>query len=470
MKVGLLSLGCKVNSCETEQMREDILELGFEITDFDSVADIYIVDTCSVTNIADRKSRQMLHKARKQNEASLIIATGCYAQIKGEQLINDGDADIVIGNNHKSELKSILRTYLEKRGKLCVQDKTDNILCNECSSDCLVDDISKETCFEKMSLNDYPEKTRAFVKIQDGCNQFCSYCIIPYARGRVRSRDEEEIIHEVSDLVANGFKEVVLTGIHISSYGIQNYEKMLKDGSSDNEFDGNALLRLINRLSQLEGLKRIRLGSLEPRIITREFAEKLSENEKFCPHFHLSLQSGCNSVLKRMNRHYTMEEYLEKCSLLNSVFDKPAITTDVITGFPGETVEEFEEGRAMLEKANFAKMHIFKYSRRAGTVADRMPGQLTEKVKHERSVILQALDNKMHAEYNASFIGSEEEILIEEKTDEGFRGLTKRYVQVLLPFESQGGINDGTDVNQLVRVKIKGIRNDFILVSERQNL
>lgn len=455
MKVGLLSLGCKVNSCETEQMREDIISLGMEITDFESFADIYIVDTCSVTNIADRKSRQMLHKARKQNPDCLIIATGCYAQIKGEKLISDGDADVVIGNNHKSELKKILSGYIS----LYESGKQYN--------KCLVDDIAQEKCFEKMSIYDYPERTRAFVKIQDGCNQFCSYCIIPYARGRVRSRDEEEIVSEVMTLVNNGFKEVVLTGIHISSYGNMNYEQMLKkQDSSDDSFDGNALLHLIERLSEIDGLERIRLGSLEPRIITEDFAEKLSENRKFCPHFHLSLQSGCDSVLKRMNRHYSSEEFLDKCTLLNRVFDRPAITTDVIVGFPGETAEEFEEGRQMLEKVHFAKMHIFKYSRRAGTVADKMSGQLTENVKHERSIILQELDNKMHKEYLESFIGEDEQILIEERNVEGFRGLTGRYVPVLIPFENASDALNNINVNQLINVNITGMNEEMLLIGK----
>lgn len=436
-RVGLLSLGCKVNSCESEQIRESLVEAGFETVDFEEFADAYIINTCSVTNIADRKSRQMLHKARKTNPEAVIIATGCYAQISADKLIEAGDADIVIGNNHKNNVVTTLINIRE------------NSEINRCE----VDKIEDEKCMEEMALKTYPERSRAFVKIEDGCNQFCSYCIIPYARGRVRSRSEEDILKEVSCLAKNGFKEVVLTGIHLSSYGNMNYERA--------ENKNNTLLQLIKAISLIDGIDRIRLGSLEPRIITEEFAAELSKIPKFCPHFHLSLQNGCDSVLKRMNRHYTAGEFLEKCTILKKVFDRPAITTDVIVGFPGETEEEFNISKAMLEKASFAKMHIFKYSRRAGTAADKMKGQLTEKTKHERSLILQELDDRNHYAYNNGFVDCDEEVLIEEKTENGFTGLTKRYVNVNIN-TSDTAIN----VNTIVKVHITGIEEDGTLTAD----
>ncbi|MCQ2495384.1 MAG: tRNA (N(6)-L-threonylcarbamoyladenosine(37)-C(2))-methylthiotransferase MtaB [Lachnospiraceae bacterium] len=441
IKAGLLSLGCKVNSCETEQIREELVSYGIEIVDFEEYADVYVINTCSVTNIADRKSRQMLHKAKKMNPEALVVATGCYAQIAGEKLADTGDADIVIGNNHKGNVAEYIANYFK-------------IIESSDIPDVYVDKIADEKCFEEINLSTYPEKSRAFVKIEDGCNQFCSYCIIPYARGRVRSRDEESIISEVKKLSENGFKEIVLTGIHLSSYGNMNYEKALNKD--------NPLLKLINILSEIDGIERIRLGSLEPRIITEEFAKALAANSKVCPHFHLSLQSGCDSVLKRMNRHYTAEEFLDKCQILRAAFDRPAITTDVIVGFPGESEEEFIASKEMLEKASFSKMHIFKYSRRAGTVADRMPNQIIEKVKHERSVILQELDDKMHYEYIKSFVGETENVLIEEDTDEFFSGLTGRYINVKINKKS----DSKAEINTIRNVKITGISENNELLAD----
>lgn len=443
-RIGLLSLGCKVNSCETEQIREDLLKLDFDIVDFEEQADAYLINTCSVTNIADRKSRQMLHKARKMNPSAIIAATGCYAQIGGEKLLQDGDADIVIGNNHKGKTADMIFKCLEQRKAEIIADDT---IC--------VDKIAEEKCFEEMFLETYPEKSRAFVKIEDGCNQFCTYCIIPYARGRVRSRSEESIVKEVENLAANGFKEIVLTGIHLSSYGNMNYEKA--------ENRTNTLLALIKKLSEINGIERIRLGSLEPRIITYEFARALAEIHSFCPHFHLSLQSGCDTVLKRMNRHYSAKEFLDKCTILRDVFDRPAITTDVIVGFPGETGEEFEESRDMLEKAAFSKMHIFKYSRRAGTIADKMKDQLTEKVKHERSIILSELDEKMHSDYINSFIGQKEQVLVEELKEGFYNGLTMRYINVKV--KASG---NPLCINSIVTVRITGTDSEGNLVAEAE--
>ncbi|MCR5205077.1 MAG: tRNA (N(6)-L-threonylcarbamoyladenosine(37)-C(2))-methylthiotransferase MtaB [Lachnospiraceae bacterium] len=463
-KAALLSLGCKVNSYETEKIREDLVLKGFEIVDFSEAADVYIINTCSVTNIADRKSRQMLHRARSLNPDAVIVATGCYVQTEKDKSKLDEIADILIGNNHKGNIADEVLVYIEKleKGNCVSQDEINR-------NAFAIDDIAQEKAIESFSINDYPERSRAFVRIEDGCNQFCSYCIIPYARGRVRSRKEEDILEEVKALAEKGFKEVVLTGIHISSYGFENYEKHMKN-MSDVHFDGTPLLELVSKISKTEGIERIRLGSLEPRIITREFALGLSKIPEFCPHFHLSLQSGCNTVLKRMNRHYSAEEFLEKCDILREVFDRPAITTDVIVGFPGETEEEFAESMDMCRKASFAKMHIFKYSRRKGTVADKMPGQLTEKTKHERSLKLQALDDEMRDRYISSFIGQEVKILVEEEIDGYLQGLTERYVQVRCKMtrhdeEKKEKTAEGY-VSSLVKIRIIKALPDGILLGE----
>lgn len=518
LKAALLSLGCKVNSYETERIREDMESKGFEIVDFSDKADVYIVNTCSVTNIADRKSRQMLHRAKTLNPEAIVVAAGCYVQTEKDKEKLDEVADILIGNNHKGDVADLIIDFLEKHqsinndsqvNKNNIQNENDkaNNLGNDAKSAGYVDDISCEKKVEEFSITDYPERSRAFVRIEDGCNQFCSYCIIPYARGRVRSRDEADILLEVHALADKGFKEVVLTGIHISSYGYENYEKFLKNKSiSDNpskamslsefetkntvgngnvceknkadndynetvEFDGTPLLNLVKKISEIKGIERIRLGSLEPRIITREFALGLKEISEFCPHFHLSLQSGCDTVLKRMNRHYTSEEFLEKCEILREVFDRPAITTDVIVGFPGETDEEFENSRDMCEKAGFAKMHIFKFSRRKGTVADRMPGQLTEKEKHARSLVLQELDDRMKEAYLSLFIGEDVKILAEETEGGCVLGLTERYVQVKANISNSEGPTNGNEkglINSIISVKIDKILPEGILFGKVQ--
>lgn len=400
--VAFLTLGCKVNSYETEAMQKLFEEEGFTVVDFSEKADVYVINTCTVTNIADRKSRQMLHKARKMNENAIVIAVGCYVQAAEETLKEDEAINLVIGNNRKKDVVHILKEYVYGEDVL-----------NE-----TVVDIGKETFYEELSIESVAEKTRVYIKIQDGCNQFCSYCIIPYARGRVRSRKEEDIIKEVKNLVKKGYKEVILTGIHLSSYGIDldkteetietnDYEDVIKSKR-------NHLIDLIVKISEIDGLSRIRLGSLEPRIITEDFVKTLSNNEKLCPHFHLSLQSGSNDTLKRMNRRYSAEEYYEKCELLRKHFDNPAITTDIIVGFPGETEEEFIETKAFLEKVNFSSMHVFKYSVRKGTKAATMKGQIQEDIKTERSNILMELEKEMAKAYRDSFIGKNERILIEE--------------------------------------------------------
>ena len=342
--VALHNLGCKVNSYEMDVMQQRLQEKGYQIVPFDAKADIYIVNTCTVTNIADRKSRQMLHRAKAMNPDAVVVAVGCYVQTGGEQALKDDSIDLAIGNNKKKDLIPILEEYLEQREK---DDASDDL---ETLHNTTVIDINKTCEYEEMTLKQTAEHTRAYIKIQDGCNQFCSYCIIPYARGRVRSRKAEDILNEIRGIVQAGYQEVVLTGIHISSYGIDFEEEAWNQGHSVEVMQGeerhdyrgrSKLLDLVEQIHEIEGLKRIRLGSLEPRIITAENAAKLASLKKVCPHFHLSLQSGCNETLKRMNRHYTTGEYYDSVNLLRSVYDRPAITTDVIVGFPGETEEEF---------------------------------------------------------------------------------------------------------------------------------
>lgn len=408
-KVALHNLGCKVNAYETEAMQELLEKNGYEIVPFKEGADIYVINTCTVTNMADRKSRQMLHRAKKMNPEAIVVAAGCYVQAKEESGEVDECIDIVIGNNKKRDLIQILNEYYEE------QDTVKKA----------VIDINHTKEYEEMHLSKTAEHTRAYIKVQDGCNQFCTYCIIPYARGRVRSREKQEVIAEVRDLAANGYQEVVLTGIHLSSYGV--------------DLEGEDLLSLIQAVHEVEGITRIRLGSLEPRIITEEFVKTIAGLEKMCPHFHLSLQSGCNGTLRRMNRKYTAEEYFEKCQLLRTYFKNPALTTDIIVGFPGETEEEFEESRAFVDKVNFYETHIFKYSKRAGTKAAVMPDQVPEQIKTERSNVLLELNQKKRSQYEQQWIGTEVEVLMEEQIERDGKiyqvGHTKEYVKVALQTE-----------------------------------
>ncbi len=419
--VALHNLGCKVNGYEMEVMQQMLQENGYKIVPFDEQADIYIVNTCTVTNIADRKSRQMLHRAKKMNPDAVVVAVGCYVQTGEETVEKDEAIDLAIGNNRKKELVAILENYLSERETRMAdtQENAEEAMKRYAKKDII--DINHTDEYEEMTLTGSMEHTRAYVKIQDGCNQFCSYCIIPYARGRVRSRKEEDVLAEVEGIVKQGYQEIVLTGIHISSYGIDRGEA--------------GLLQLIEKLNQVEGLKRIRLGSLEPRIITEEFARRMSELEKLCPHFHLSLQSGCDETLRRMNRHYTTGEYLEKVELLRRYFENPAITTDVIVGFPGETEEEFAVTEKFLEQVHFYEMHIFKYSKRQGTRAAVMEHQLTDAEKTKRSNRLMQLEHKMSEEYRRSFIGSEVEVLFEEEKEiDGCiyqTGHTRQYIKVV---------------------------------------
>lgn len=404
-KVALHNLGCKVNTYETDAMTQSLRENGYEIVPFAEGADIYIINTCSVTNIADRKSRQMLHRAKKLNPNAVVVATGCYVQTADKEALKEQNIDLVIGNNNKSHIVEILNEYIENNEKKMV-----------------IDDLSRETSYEDMSLTTVTEHTRAFIKIQDGCNQFCTYCIIPYARGRIRSRDLKDMLAEVEKLAENGFKEIVLTGIHLSSYGKEKAR------------EGLSLIDAIRSVAEVKGIERVRLGSLEPMIITEEFLEALTKIKEFCPHFHLSLQSGCEETLRRMNRHYTPDMYYERCRLIRKYFKNPAVTTDVIVGFPDETEEEFEQCRKFLEKVRFSEMHIFKYSKRHGTMAAKMDNQIDDGIKAKRSDILISLNEKMNLEYRNSFIGEIEEILIEEKINYKGKdyqvGYTKEYVKV----------------------------------------
>lgn len=409
--VALHNLGCKVNGYEMDVMQQMLQEKGYKIVSFDERADIYIVNTCTVTNIADRKSRQMLHRAKKKNPDAIVVAVGCYVQAGGEEVLKDEGIDLAVGNNRKKDLVAILEKYMEE-GPANSNRKT--------LEHTTIIDIGKTAEYEEMRLQETSGHTRAYIKIQDGCNQFCSYCIIPYARGRVRSRSQEDILTEVRGLAEKGYKETVLTGIHISSYGMDKGKP--------------ALLELLKGIHGIDGIERIRLGSLEPRIVTEEFARELGKLPKLCPHFHLSLQSGCDATLKRMNRHYTTGEYYEKVRILRRVFGDPAITADIIVGFPGETEEEFQETKAFLEKIKFYEMHVFKYSKRKGTPAAVMENQVPEETKASRSNLLLTMEKMQSKEFRETFLGREEEILFEEGKEVGGDfyqiGHTKQYVKV----------------------------------------
>lgn len=406
-RAALHNLGCKVNAYETKAMQELLEQYGYEIVPFEEEAEVYIINTCSVTNMADRKSRQMLHRAKKQNPDAVVVAAGCYAQSAGEELLKDSAVDILIGNNEKGRLPQILEDWETSRRASYLHD------------------LTRETEYERLSLSQNEGHTRAYVKIQDGCNQFCSYCIIPYTRGRVRSRSLSDICKEVEKLARGGYQEVVLTGIHLDSYGAD-----LPDGEGD-------LLQVIHKIAGVEGIRRIRLGSLEPRIMTESFVHALSLEEKLCPHFHLSLQSGCDRTLKRMNRRYDTEEFRACCGRLRRYFDQPALTTDVIVGFPGETEEEFEETLAFLKEICFFETHVFKYSRRKGTKADRMEDQIPEEIKTKRSDVLLLLSRKNRQAYQRRLLGRRVEVLMEESCvleNEVYQiGHTREYVQVAVP-------------------------------------
>ena len=403
LKVALHNLGCKVNAYETEAMAQKLEDAGYEIVPFNEKADVYIINTCSVTNMADRKSRQMLHKAKKMNEDAVVVAAGCYVQTATEKLLEDLSVDILIGNNKKKDIVEELQKYFDDN------KYNKNVI-----------DINATNEYEELELATVTEHTRAYIKIQDGCNQFCSYCIIPYARGRIRSREFDNIKQEVTELAQKGFKEIVLTGIHLSSYG-------------NNE---NKLIDVVEMIAGIEGVERIRLGSLEPNIVTEDFAKRLAKVDKICPHFHLSMQSGCDNTLKRMNRHYTSDEYFEKCELLRKYFDNPAFTTDVIVGFPDETQEDYEISREFVKKVRFSELHVFKYSKRDGTVAAKMENQIPEPVKTERSEDLIKVGEILTMEYRRKFIGKKVSVLFEETIniagEDYWVGHTKEYIKVIM--------------------------------------
>ena len=432
-KAALHNLGCKVNAYEVEAMQQLLEKAGYEIVPFEPGADVYLINTCTVTNIADRKSRQMLHKAKKMNPDAIVVATGCYVQTDEGKLDKDEAVDLILGNNQKKQIVEVLEEY-ERQHK-----KQKHVI-----------KINQTKEYEELEISHTAEHVRAYIKVQDGCNQFCTYCIIPYARGRVRSRKISQVIEEVQTLAARGYKEVVLTGIHLSSYGLDFPEE-----------ERETLLSLIKAVHEVQGIQRIRLGSLEPRIITEEFARTISALPKMCPHFHLSLQSGCDATLERMNRRYTNTEYAEKCTLLRKYFDNPALTTDVIVGFPMETEEEFRMSRDFVDSIHFYETHIFKYSRRHGTKAAAMDGQLTESQKAIRSDEMLALNEKHSREYEEAMLGRELEILLEEEIEmngeQWYLGHSKEYIKAVLKKQPQYGIND------IVRVTADGFLENHIV-------
>ena len=448
--VAFCTLGCKVNQYETDAMRGSFEAEGYEVKEFSQEASVYVINTCTVTNMADRKSRQMMHRAKKKNPDGIIVAVGCYVQAAKEQLEEDTLIDLVIGNNMKSQVVQIVEQYIQDNRH--TEDR-----------DAYVADIAHSHEYEPMHIETVSEHTRAYIKIQDGCNQFCSYCIIPYARGRVRSRKMEDILQEVRNLTANGYKEIVLTGIHISSYGL-DFEHTADEQEDYGPFKNSALIDLIEALSGIEGLERIRLGSLEPRIITENFVRRLCKVPQICPHFHLSLQSGCDETLKRMNRHYTTALYLEKCGILRQYFDRPALTTDVIVGFPGETEEEFAQTERFLETVHFSDMHIFKYSKRRGTKAADMPDQIDPQLQSVRSEKLIALGKKMKDDFLEVCKDQEQIVLIEEETEiDGTKYMTghsKNYIRCA--FEM-----DGLVPNMVIKGTINSKLNEEFVFCKR---
>lgn len=431
-KAALHNLGCKVNAYELEAMQQMLEEADYEIVPFAPGADVYVINTCTVTNIADRKSRQMLHKAKKMNPDAVVVACGCYVQAAGEELQKDDAIDIVIGNNKKQNLLEILENHWKNN-----QDMDVNII-----------DINHTKEYEELKITKTAEHTRAYMKIQDGCNQFCTYCIIPFARGRVRSRQVEDVLQELHTLAAAGYQEVVLTGIHLSSYGTDF------DGCQKSEEYpyGTELITLIEAIENIDGIERVRLGSLEPGIVTEAFVKRLSVCEKICPHFHLSMQSGCDETLKRMNRRYDTAKFAERCRILRKYFPDVALTTDIIVGFPGETEEEFQKTKEYVEQIHFFETHIFKYSRRKGTKAAVMADQVSDDLKTKRSQILIELDTKHQKEYADHFLNQEVEVLFEEQVEENgisyWQGHTRHYVRALVQSEE-----NLTNIRKICKVK-----------------
>ena len=435
-KAALHNLGCKVNAYETEAMRQLLEEAGYEIVPFAPGADVYVINTCTVTNIADRKSRQMLHKAKKMNPDAIVVAAGCYVQTDREKAETDPAIDLIIGNNRKKDLVGLLEAFQQDRAARLA-----------------VPDISHTNEYETLHLDRTQEHTRAYLKVQDGCNQFCSYCMIPYARGRIRSRRIQDVVSEVRTLADSGCREVVLTGIHLSSYGRERPE------------EGEDLLKLIREVHKVEGIARIRLGSLEPGIITEEFVSGISALPKVCPHFHLSLQSGCTETLKRMNRRYTAEEFRMRCTILRKYYEAPSLTTDVIVGFPQETGEEFERSKAFVDEIQFYETHIFPYSKRKGTRAADMTGQIPEPVKKERSRQMIELGNRHARAYMEHFTGMTKQVLFEEQEnirgELWWTGYTKEYLRVAVKC-------DADMTNTLCGVRLEQISEDGYFIGKLQ--
>ncbi|MBP5746164.1 MAG: tRNA (N(6)-L-threonylcarbamoyladenosine(37)-C(2))-methylthiotransferase MtaB [Lachnospiraceae bacterium] len=445
--VAFHNLGCKVNTYEIEMMQQNARKAGWEIVEFSQKADVYVINTCSVTNIADRKSRQMLHKAKKTNPEAIVVAVGCYAQTDTKGALADDAVDLVIGNNHKEKLIDIINEYEASHVKKAV-----------------VDDISSPIKYEDYSIEGSSERTRVDIKIQDGCDQFCTFCIIPFARGRIRSRDPKEVVDEIKRLANAGYKEIVLTGIHLSSYGLDLHdERTSYNIVAKEDYTNFDLIDVIKKVSKIDGIERIRLGSLEPRIITRQFLDSISAIDKVCPHFHLSLQSGCDETLKRMNRRYTANEYAAGVKLIREYYEHPAITTDIIVGFPGETNEEFQKTLRFVESIDFYETHIFKYSRRHGTIADTMPDQLTEKVKAQRSDELEKI-NEIHMKgFMSAVVGKKEEILTEEQTRIDNRtytlGHTKNYIMM--------AVEGAYEKNLVIEGTVTGFLQNNIMLLKR---
>ena len=446
MKVHIFTLGCKVNIYETGAMEEQFIKHGYELTD--DIADVYVVNTCSVTNIAERKSRQMLRRAKELNPKAIIVACGCYAQVAGKEIANIPEVDIIIGNNEKTQIVNIIEEY--KKNK---QEE-------------IISDVMHQNNFLDFGITTYTEMNRAVIKVQDGCDRFCTYCIIPYARGKVRSRVPENILEEIKEISKKGIKEVVITGIHLASYGkdfkeeaVEKYrknygydEKYTKFTPNDDLHSGGfRLIELLEQINKIDGIERIRLGSLEPKLINEEFINRLSKIAKICPHFHLSLQSGCDKTLKAMNRRYTTEEFEKSVELIRKYFKEVSLTTDIIVGFPGETDEDFDKTYQFLKQIKFYKMHIFKYSPKKGTVAEKMPNQIDGKIKEERSKKLIELSNKNEEEYNRNNIGKIVKVLFEEKVGEYYKGHTTNYITV----------NARYDENVIDKIKEVKIENTY---------
>ena len=432
--VAFTTLGCRVNQYDTDPMKGLFLQNNYEAVDFDEKADIYVINTCSVTNMAERKSRQMLHRAKKKNPDVVVVAVGCYAQVGKEELSNDSNIDLIIGNNKKKELIHILEEHMGE--KEAVEESIEVI------------DIAHDQEYESLHIEQLKEHTRAYIKVQDGCNQFCSYCIIPYARGRVRSRKMEDVLEEIRNLTKHGCQEFVITGIHVTSYG-----KDLGDIT---------LIDLLEEIAKIPEVKRIRLGSLEPGFITKDTLDRLAKIESFCPHFHLSLQSGCDTVLKRMNRKYTTQDIREKCKAIREHFEYPALTTDIIVGFPGETDEEFEQTRQFLEEINLYEMHVFKYSIRKGTRAADMKPQIDDQIKAKRSNVLLEMSKRHQKEFETKQLGMVKEVLVEEKMhgkDHYYTGHTKEYIKAALYSEEPLE-------NKIVKVKLLQVLDDGYVLAE----